>query len=278
MSSKDKSKTKQILLHFIKAGQKHHSGDVVGCYNIYADTVDDILLASLARSTLSEMALIASALPPGTPEMTSRYLLIDSLHAIASGFSYNEIRPDTSPRAASSLKKALDYARKTPKDYEVGILAAFGLARLAYDGGKREEAAAKYKEAVLYGDSAKSESVTLGNYAMENLKTARENLGSMQTHEMGLVFATEDQIRDAQEGKSVRVEHADGSFSVINPASELPMDVCSACGKQAAALSKCQGGCKPRAAYCNANCQRSHWATHKQVCGKNAPKKEQAAK
>lgn len=59
-------------------------------------------------------------------------------------------------------------------------------------------------------------------------------------------------------------------------AENVPRLACSACARMPERLRRCGGTCGGAAKYCNADCAKAHWRTHKLVCGK-APKTAEAS-
>ncbi|KAI9016156.1 hypothetical protein DFJ74DRAFT_679629 [Hyaloraphidium curvatum] len=217
------------------------------------------------------MTIADAGLGSSHGSLTMRAMYLDSLHALGSAFSHEEITLGTAPAAHDAVKAALRAARRT-SDPEAGILAACTLARAYYVAQKRDDAAAQYREAVRFGTVAAETGVALGSHAAEYLALARDNLGSMADMGVAVVFREEQ----PPPGKPITVERpGESKYATIYPTAAdgsgapkpVERETCDACGKKDLALLKCAGTCKPSARYCDAACQRNDWKRHKAVCG-----------
>ena len=144
----------------------------------------------------------------------------------------------------------------TPNSFDGILIAAFGLGRYFWEGGDRELAAEYYGFGVKGGQDAEAQGVSLSGYAQDSLRGCRDNLRAMQ----GVP------LPNPVGGISAKLFFR---ASPAPPGTPLPAPNLKCCApgcSQDPAVDMCSGCFKVR--YCNRECQKKAWPTHKEACKK----------
>ena len=227
-----------------RAGPACIAGRKTEGYGLYCEVIEKILKAKRTEDTTKIQ---------GIPV---REMFLHALHAVAAAVSQEDASPQLIEQRLVPVLERVATELYNTASYDALILSNYGLARRAFDCGKRQSSADYNVTVVKAGLSAKEKSVTLGAYAKEKLQSSKDNLAHMRA-EPGSI---EKMLTGAALVGGVG-GHAVGK-TTSTPA--IRKSLCASCGKDFAAnkCSVCQS-----VVYCDKECQRAHWKpVHKAMC------------
>lgn len=185
------------------------------------------------------------------------WLFANALHALTACIAHEEI-PDVSPLAAALERAVAACSASKPPMYDGLVISAFGLGLHAWLARDRKKAADYYVSGVAAAEAAAAARVKLCDWAVNKAAGCADNLAVLR----GEVRLKPSPMNARREFFSTDVE------SILAGRPELPKIAKSLCGEPSCAKDmaamKC-GRCQS-VRYCNATCQRAHWAEHKKVC------------
>jgi hypothetical protein len=212
---------------------------------------------ALVRAQLADKsftgALSSTSLLP-VLNHTVGWVFLNNLNALVSCISHECLSGQDLLPIVDTLKEVHKECTYTTPHFEGRIQACFGLGRFYWECGDREVAAEYYGSGVKAGQDAAAQGFSLGAFAQESYEGCRENLNSMR----GVPIPR-------GEGGEGRGGISSRTFFHTSRTLPKPNLTCFAPGcMQDLAVEVCSGCHKAR--YCNRECQKKDWPTHKAAC------------
>ncbi|KDR70653.1 hypothetical protein GALMADRAFT_254688 [Galerina marginata CBS 339.88] len=272
---------------FQKAESFYHQGRINDAFEYYQKSIKKILKDE------DVTAKIPAIVPPDFPQELLGAVwrnFVGFLRDPAMNFT-EESHPEAYKLLASfrpGAQKPHARLERTPRGKillkGMQITAGLTLGLLAWDKHDRATAAKRYREALDLAEThipfttLSPNAVGLERYVFGDIQETKTNLGVLvQNDTLNAHNVANRDGGDSVPGRrdvvdlpvpQMRIDKT--GAATVEPSLTFATNACANCGKRDPKLLRC-GLCKTTL-YCNGECQKKHWPTHKKTCAGRATK------